>query len=97
MTNFNRNGAKKKPVVYSDQVRACYGKVLCLRSISKDRKGWTAEIVLRDGRALGTLKCDGKVIRPFFKVSLDTTNRFAVDIGTGSGVKVAFQTGSNVL
>jgi hypothetical protein len=36
-------------------------------------------------------------VRPFFNVRIDTTGRFVTDIGTGSGVNVAFHTGSNVI
>lgn len=95
MTNYNRSGAGR-PLAFSDQIRAEGGSLLIIGSISKDRERWTAEIVVRDGYAFGTLKDWQRIARPSFKVKLDTTDRFQVDIGTGSGVKVAFHTGSNV-
>lgn len=97
MTDYRRNGTKKPATPFSDDIRANGGKLLCLGSVSKDREGWVAEIVVRDGRAIGTLKSDGEVVRPSFSVKIDHMNVFKVDIGTGSGVCVVFQTGSNVL
>jgi hypothetical protein len=96
MTKFERSGAGK-PEAFSKGILKSGGNILRLGSISKDRHRWSAEIVVRNGRALGTLKCGGIVVRPFFNVRIDTTGRFVTDIGTGSGVNVAFHTGSNVI
>lgn len=94
MTNYNRSGAGA-PEAFSKQFEAAGGCLLRLASVTKGRGEWTAEIVVCKNRVLGTLKRGDEVVRPFFKVSLDYTNRFTVDIGTGSGVRIAFQTESN--
>lgn len=97
MTKYNRNGSRRTNDTFAVQVIKSGGSLLHLESVSKDRKGWTASIVIMNGYAVGTLKSGVEVVRPFFRVKLDTTDRFQVDIGTGSGVKIAFHTGSNVI
>jgi hypothetical protein len=67
---------------------------LTLRSITKDRDEWTARVKIVGDRAVGSLHRGDRVVRPAFNVRVDHMNVFKVDIGTGSGVKVAFHTGT---
>jgi hypothetical protein len=56
---------------------------------NRDRAGWCAEYVVEKGRARGKLFSGTRVIREDFSVAIKD-GKFAVDIGTGSGVKVNF-------
>ena len=62
---------------------------------SRAEAGWLVtyrtEITDRGLRALGSLTCGGRTVREQFDVGISDTGNFAVDIGTGSGVKVKFR------
>lgn len=70
-----------------------------LRSITKDREHVFAENLsfigtatrFARGRLVSREPKYGGVWRDNFIVKIDERNRFKVDIGTGSGVKVEFQ------
>jgi hypothetical protein len=95
MTDYNRSGAGR-PEPFSKSIAMRNGPLLKLGSTSRGHR-WTAEVVINNGRALGTLKCDGIVVRPFFNVGVSHTGRFITDICNGSGATVSFHTGSNVI
>lgn len=67
-----------------------------LQSITRDREDVFAEnVTVANGKVTGRLVSrdpeHGSVWREKFTVSLKSNNRFSVDIGTGSGIKVAFE------
>ena len=57
---------------------------------TKDRDGWCVNYDIIGKRVLGSMKDDaGVIVRRLFNVKLNGRG-FAVDIGTGSGVKIEF-------
>ena len=63
---------------------------LKLDATNRNRKGWYAIIDVNGDRAVGSLHRYEKVERKAFNVKIKD-GKFAVDIGTGSGVKVNFR------
>jgi hypothetical protein len=73
------------------------GQFLLLQSVTPDREAWTALVRRQGDRAIGRLYRKHDIIRKNFDVRIDTFDCFQVDIGTGSGVKVKFHFGSNLI
>ena len=60
-----------------------------LAATNHHRKDWYVTARLVDERAVGNMYCGSRVVRENFSVKV-RNGKFAVDIGTGSGVKVNF-------
>lgn len=59
------------------------------QATNRDREGWRVEYTVEKGRARGKMFDGDRIVREDFNVAIKD-GKFAVDVGTGSGVKVAF-------